>query len=246
MSGALVDRPSRQLDVEGLSVEVRVRESPTARTTRILLGVQRPLEIIVPAGTAADEISAALLARRGWIAEKLKQVEADRERPFALGLQRSGVAWLRGKPVRVETVTADRVITSEQDGVVVLRGPSNAARQEALARWYRRVAKASISDATQSEAARLGLEFAAVAVRDQRTRWGSCSAGRNLSFNWRLVLAPAAVLRYVVIHELCHLRVPNHSRQFWRQLEVATPGWQEQAAWLVEHGAELRAYRPEP
>jgi predicted metal-dependent hydrolase len=59
------------------------------------------------------------------------------------------------------------------------------------------------------------------------------------------VLAPAVVLRYVVIHELCHLRVPNHSRQFWRQLEAAVPGWQEQAAWLSEHGAELRAYRPE-
>jgi hypothetical protein len=245
VSRALVDRPSRQLDVDGRPVDVRVRESPTARTTRILLGAQRPLEIIVPADTAAEEINAALLARRGWIAEKLKQVEAERERPFALGLQRSGVAWLRGKPVRVETVIGDRVTASEQDGVLVLRGPGNEGRQEGLARWYRRAAKAAISEATESEAARLGLEFGAVAVRDQRTRWGSCSPGRNLSFNWRLVLAPAVVLRYVVIHELCHLRVPNHSRQFWRQLEAAVPGWQEQAAWLSEHGAELRAYRPE-
>ncbi len=245
MSRALVDRPSRQLNLGDCTVEVRVRESSTARTTRILLGAQRPLEIIVPAGTAAEEINAALRERRSWIAEKLKQVEAARDRPFALGLQRSGIAWLRGKPVRADAVIADRATASEQDGVLIVRGPDNSAREEALARWYRRSAKNAIVEATQSEAARLGLEFAAVAIRDQRTRWGSCSASRNLSFNWRLVIVPEAVLRYVVIHELCHLRVPNHSRQFWRQLEAAAAGWQEQAAWLSEHGAELRAYRPE-
>jgi len=245
VSGALVHRPPRQLDVDGRPVEVRVRESPTARTTRILLGVQHPLEIIVPAGTAGEEINTALRERRDWIAEKLKQIEAERGRPFALGLQRSATAWLRGEPVRVDAVVADRANASEQDGVLVVRGPDNRARKEALARWYRRSAKDAITEVTQSEAARLGLEFAAVAIRDQRTRWGSCSASRNLSFNWRLVIVPEAVLRYVVIHELCHLRVPNHSRQFWRQLEAAAGGWQEQAAWLSEHGAELRAYRPE-
>ena len=81
-------------------------------------------------------------------------------------------------------------------------------------------------------------------MRDQRTRWGSCSAEANLSFNWRLVLTPPEVLEYVVIHELCHLRVANHTKAFWRLLEAALPGWQGPASWLADHGAELRAYRP--
>ena len=67
---------------------------------------------------------------------------------------------------------------------------------------------------------------------------------RNLSFNWCLVIAPPEVLEYVVVHELCHLRVANHSKPFWRLLESALPGWQTSAGWLREHGAELRAYTP--
>jgi predicted metal-dependent hydrolase len=94
------------------------------------------------------------------------------------------------------------------------------------------------------EAPELGVEFARIQVRDQRTRWGSCSSRGTLSFNWRLALAPHEVLDYVVVHELCHLREPNHSPRFWRLVESRRPGWREQRAWLREHGAELLAFRP--
>jgi predicted metal-dependent hydrolase len=84
---------------------------------------------------------------------------------------------------------------------------------------------------------RLGLTFQSIAIRDLRTRWGSCSRKANLSFSWRLAAAPREVLDYVVVHELCHLREPSHQKPFWRLLESARPGWQEQARWLREHGA---------
>jgi predicted metal-dependent hydrolase len=102
----------------------------------------------------------------------------------------------------------------------------------------------NITEAARREAARLGLEYAAIAIRDQRTRWGSCSRRGTLSFSWRLLLAPAEVLEYVVVHELCHLREPNHSQAFWLVLDAARPGWQVQARWLREHGQELQDYRP--
>lgn len=66
----------------------------------------------------------------------------------------------------------------------------------------------------------------------------------NLSFSWRLLVAPADVLEYVVVDELCHLRERNHSRTFWRLLDAARPGWQKQARWLREHGQELHDYQP--
>jgi hypothetical protein len=94
------------------------------------------------------------------------------------------------------------------------------------------------------EAAELGVSFLRIEVRDQRTRWGSCSPRGTLSFNWRLVLAPFAVLDYVVVHELCHLREPNHSARFWRLVESRRPAWRDQRAWLREHGPELLAFRP--
>jgi predicted metal-dependent hydrolase len=96
----------------------------------------------------------------------------------------------------------------------------------------------------EREAERLGVGFRRVVVRDQRSRWGSCSANETLSFNWRLVLAPPDVLDYVVAHEVCHLRECNHSERFWALLESIRPRYREQRDWLGRHGWELLAYRP--
>ena len=94
------------------------------------------------------------------------------------------------------------------------------------------------------EAPAIGVEPARVQIRDQRSRWGSCSTRGTLSFNWRLVLAPFDVLDYVVVHELCHLREPNHSRRFWKLVETRRPGWRAHRDWLHQHGPELLAFRP--
>ena len=96
----------------------------------------------------------------------------------------------------------------------------------------------------EDEAPALGVTPARIQIRDQRSRWGSCSTRGTLSFNWRLVLAPFEVLDYVVVHELCHLREPNHSRRFWSLVEKRRPDWRAQRDWLHEHGPELLAFRP--
>ena len=94
------------------------------------------------------------------------------------------------------------------------------------------------------EAPRLEVAYRRIRIGDQRTLWGSCSTTGTLSFNWRLVLAPLAVADYVVVHELCHLRVHGHSQRFWSLVERRRPGYREQRAWLREHGPELLAFRP--
>jgi len=108
----------------------------------------------------------------------------------------------------------------------------------------RRAARELVRMLIDEEAGELGVEPARIQIRDQRTRWGSCSSTGTLSFNWRLVLAPFEVLDYVVVHELCHLRVPNHSRRFWQLVETRRPDWRERKGWLDEHGPELLAFRP--
>jgi predicted metal-dependent hydrolase len=120
-------------------------------------------------------------------------------------------------------------------GLDLVRIGSNEGRRLALSR---------ISEVARREARRLGVTYERIAIRDQRTRWGSCSARGTLSFNWRLVLAPAEVLEYVVVHELCHLREPSHSPRFWRLLESARPGFRAEREWLRRHGWELQAYLP--
>ena len=108
----------------------------------------------------------------------------------------------------------------------------------------RREAHARISLIAQSEAAALGVAYNRITLRDQRSRWGSCSSKGTLSFNWRLVLAPHDVLDYVVVHEICHLVELNHSPRFWRLVAKRRPGYADAKRWLDDHGWEILAYRP--
>ena len=120
-------------------------------------------------------------------------------------------------------------------GLERLRVTEDEARYEA----YERVVPIA-----EREAERIGVAFRRVVVRNQRSRWGSCSTNGTLSFNWRLVLAPRDVLDYVVAHEVCHLRECNHSERFWALLESIRPSYRDQREWLGRHGWELLAYRP--
>ncbi len=108
----------------------------------------------------------------------------------------------------------------------------------------RSAARKLVSTLAKDEAEQIGVEYRRIRIGGQRTLWGSCSPSGTLSFNWRLVLAPPEVLDYVVVHELCHLSVPNHSRQFWALVERHRPHWRQQRDWLRDHGPELLAFRP--
>jgi predicted metal-dependent hydrolase len=108
----------------------------------------------------------------------------------------------------------------------------------------RREAQARVSLIAQSEAVALGVRYARITLRDQRSRWGSCSSKGTLSFNWRLVLAPHDVLDYVVVHEICHLVELNHGPRFWRLVEGRRPNYLEPKRWLDDHGWEILAYQP--
>jgi predicted metal-dependent hydrolase len=115
-----------------------------------------------------------------------------------------------------------------------------------VGRWYREEARRQIAAVVARECPRLDVRPARIGIRDPRTRWGSCSARGNLSFSWRLVIAPAEVLEYVVVHELCHLRELNHSQRFYRLLDEARPGWRAESAWLRDFGQELQDYEISP
>jgi predicted metal-dependent hydrolase len=217
-------------------IEVRVRESRRARAWRLTVAPRRPVELVVPRGVRDRDIARILESRRGWIEAKLAEYRA---RPL-LGLDRAGVVWLHGDAVPVVRVDGERPRAELGHGRLVVAGDDPAA----VERWYRREARRRIEAAVATEAARLGLTYRSIAVRDQRTRWGSCSSRGTLSFSWRLVVPPAGVLTYVVVHELCHLRRHDHSKAFWRLVEEALPGHAEPRRWLREHGDELQEYDP--
>lgn len=135
-------------------------------------------------------------------------------------------AWLERQLARAAepTLGLDRLSLTEEQG--------------------RREARERISLIAQSEARALGVSYSRLTLRDQKSRWGSCSSKGGLSFNWRLVLAPHDVLDYVVVHEVCHLRELHHGPAFWKLLEQRRPGYRDSKRWLDDHGWEILAYRP--
>lgn len=223
---------------DGRTVTVEVRRSDRARATRVQVGSDVPLRVIVPAGASDELAHQAVTVKSAWIARKLDAVEQARQRP-QLGLDQPGVVWLHGSAVPV--VRAD-VEYARLDGEQLLVPDDDDG--SAVERWYRREAREQLKMVVVDEAHRLDLRPTSVAVRAQRTRWGSCSSAGRLSLNWRLLIMPEHVARYVVVHELVHLKVPNHSKAFWRALAGACPGWRSASAWLAEHGDEVRRYEP--
>jgi predicted metal-dependent hydrolase len=239
-SARLRDREPRSFTIGSDTLAVRVRESPWAR---VVVPPRGPLEVVVPRFLDDRYVDTLLEEKRRWIETKVAAARALATREPRLGLARSGVVWLGGEPLPVERRNGHRTVARLAAGRLLVAGPPERAGV-AVARWYRREARARIGAVADREAARLDVAYDSIGIRDQRSRWGSCSARGHLSFSWRLLLAPPPVLEYLVVHELCHLREPNHGRRFWRLVERARPEWREQARWLNEHQQELHDYDP--
>ena len=111
----------------------------------------------------------------------------------------------------------------------------DAAQEKEL----RERAKSVLAQRTAYFARQIGVTYGRITVRDQKTRWGSCSQTGTLNFNFRLILAPLEVLDYVVVHELCHRRQMNHSTQFWQEVAQVLPDYRKRKAWLTENGWRL-------
>jgi hypothetical protein len=109
-----------------------------------------------------------------------------------------------------------------------------------LVAWYREEARILITRRVTQIASRIGVTFQRIAIRDQKTKWGSCSTNNNLNFNWRILLAPPAVMDYVIVHEVCHLQVHSHSKAFWTLVGSIVPDYASKRSWLRQNGASLR------
>jgi hypothetical protein len=160
-------------------------------------------------------------------------------------VHRTGVVSLEmGGPVVPDGGPASLSGDRPESGVLLAGGTRRDDVLGGVLRWYRREARERIGSVVRREGDRLGLRPRKVTIRDQKTRWGSCSTSGTLSFNWRLVIGPPEALRYVVVHELVHIRHHNHSPEFWGALDRALPGWKEMARWLRANERELTRYLP--
>jgi predicted metal-dependent hydrolase len=212
-------------------LEYTIRRSPRARRIRVKVDPYDGVEVVIPQRATKREAQAAIRELRPWIEKRLIEAgEAKRRLASPPGTVPFLGAHLRlrhdpGRR-RVQRVGEELLVPAEGE-------------TDALERWYRTQARRQIAPRLERATAALNTPHTSLAIRGQRTRWGSCSSTGAMSFNWRLMLAPEPVLDYVVWHEACHLVVMDHSRRFWALVERHVPDYREHRSWLRHNGAAL-------
>ena len=134
----------------------------------------------------------------------------------------------------------DMIKKAEETDADDLQSPIRANEAPALVNKHKKYARKIFEARVAYFHQFTGGNFTSITIRDQKTRWGSCSGRGTLSFNWRLILAPPEILDYVVVHELCHLTHMNHSREFWDLVGSVIPDYKVRRKWLKENGHTLR------
>lgn len=203
------------------------------------------VKVTVPENLSEQRVEDLIKKRVGLIRQKLK-VNSDIIRPkpkeyvngetftylgrnYRLRVEESGVPGVKLVNGYL-TVSLDRR---------TYEGNSDGAIQTALKEWYQAKALIRLKHKTKRYALLMGVEPQLVEVKDYVARWGSCSKTGQLSYNWRIIIAPHQIVDYIVVHELCHLIEHNHGPKFWRNVESVLPDYRTQKAWLKSFGQTL-------
>ncbi|MFZ5633520.1 MAG: M48 family metallopeptidase [Bacillota bacterium] len=230
------------LVLAGRAVDYTVRVSGRAKNLRLEVDAESGLQVVVPERFNAAGLEAVLRRKQGWILDKLDHFARLTESRRLLRRQGGGRVLYRGREHQVEIKTGTGPASVQADGeklVVTVPGGAEGQAGAVLEQWLRRMARLVIKQRLEALSRRLNLAFHRVFIRDQKTRWGSCSRRKNLNFNWRLVMAPPPVLDYIVVHELMHLVEPNHSTRFWALVEEVCPDYKAHRAWIRKNGHNL-------
>ena len=236
-----------RLLLNGQEVEWRLVRSRTAKKLRIKVGLDGVV-VILPEGRDAREATAFVGNQRAWVAEQLARVHRLRalRRPPA---HDGGHILFRGEKASVRVIRSqawrgpNKVAIVHGVITITCKSGTKTAPTRSLENWLRKRARECIEKHIAELGNRLKLVPNRIYVMDQRTKWGNCSALGNLSFNWRLVMAPDFALRYIVTHEMVHLAVPNHSPKFWLTVQSLCPEAERARRWLVANGQRVQSVK---
>jgi predicted metal-dependent hydrolase len=220
---------------------VRLRRHRQARRYTLRIdAASREVVLTMPPRGSLKEAKEFAQKHGGWIAARLKRL--PQAAPFSHGIE----VPLRGVPHRIVHRRGERgTVWTETDaaGARLLCVAGEAAHvNRRIGDYLKREAQRDLDTASRRYAAQLGVAIKRICVRDQSSRWGSCSNTGVLSFSWRLILAPSYVLDYLAAHEVSHLVELNHSPRFWRLVGRLYPNVERAKVWLDVHGTDLHRY----
>lgn len=228
------------LTIHATTLPVKIKHPPRARRITLRYDpAQQAVLLTMPKRTPTRVVSAFLQEKRGWIATQMQRY--PNPVPFAEG----ATIPILGKPHTLQRINATRGSVRQDAGALHIPSlPEHFPRR--TEDWLKAHLRGFILHEATVMAQMLGVSFHRITLRDTSSRWGSCSRDRNLSFCWRLVFAPDTIIRYVIAHEVAHLREMNHSPAFWRQVERLYPDYTHARNWLRTHSNELLRYGRSP
>jgi predicted metal-dependent hydrolase len=239
----LVTLGQHQIKLHGRTIDFTLKQSPRIRGIRLEIHGESGLTVVVPKRHGQAQVHEILEKKSAWIFRHLPG-----ESPMQMPLFRKQVdhgenVTFMGKPLEVVIVN-----TGERRDNVYLKGSkllitssADIDRARLLELWYRQQAARIFKEKADKFQQAMGLKYNRITIRGQRKRWASASPSGNLSINWKLLMAPEAIIDYVIMHELAHFKHMDHSRRFWGFLEKFCPDWRKKRKWLLTHEDELKS-----
>ena len=224
------------LNIDGQKIPLRFRRNAVARRMVLRLDSKTGgLVMTLPKRIGRDEALRFVQQSRDWIVETLAKQAAP-------ALIANGQTFLyRGKDHVLHFAGGRRGLVSLAGTIIQVPGDEAHAPRRLLD-FLKKQALAELTEATRKYAKAMNAKYSKIVVRDQKSRWGSCSANGTLSYSWRLILAPDYVLDYVAAHEVAHLREMNHGPRFWRLVLTHCPYARAAKQWLKANGREVHRY----
>lgn len=233
--------------VEGIDIPYEVFINKRLKNIRISIDADE-IKVCIPFDIEICEIERLLFKKRGWILKhysKVKAVQAERHaRKWENGEKVLFKGCYKNIGIRSSEGVGVRVVFDGKEFIVYTGDKIDAEKKavmigEAFRKLYIRMAGDEINNRLEYYKHIIGVSYNNVRIKEQKTRWGSCSRKGNLNFNWKIVMAPPKVMDYVIIHELCHIKHMDHSKQFWGLVQQYMPEYKEARSWLRENGINL-------
>ena len=235
------------ININNHTLSWTLRHSARRRSFQIRLLSATEIVVTAPAGASSDKAAEILHSKSTWILRQLKRLAAAAADSTNSSLAHGATLLFRGEPHSLLLLADGRKkphVTYAPCSITVhlselVGEPGHPLVMQSLKKWYLSAAQSTLLERLTYWSGQIGVQPQRLSLRDQKTRWGSCSSRGGISLNWRLIMAPPPVIDYLVIHELCHLRHPNHSPAYWREVACWCPDFRQHRQWLRQHGALL-------
>ncbi len=229
-------------------IEYSIRESKRAKNINIRVDAKKGLELVYPVGVKKPTPKEILKIKEKWILSALDNLQAKEEKRFERRYQQGETFQFLGDDITLNVIQktrGQRITVNLTRNTLDVSLPSDIhprdtdVIRDAVEKFYRNEAKAYIPDRTFEIADELGYKVNRIVIKNQKTRWGSCSNLNNLNFNLRLMMTPPEAIDYIIIHELCHITHMNHSKRFWNLVGKHCPDYKYWRKWFKENSRLL-------